>query len=127
MQSFRTALQCNPEYAKVHVSIGLEYARVGRDSEAVEAIRNGLRLRPALPKALIALGSIHARHRRFDEAVECFGKAAGYAPDDDGIHVRILRTHLAAGRRDAALAEFKYLEDRKSPLAEQVIGEIYPS
>ncbi|HBZ96472.1 MAG TPA: hypothetical protein DEO57_01345, partial [Phycisphaerales bacterium] len=64
---------------------------------------------------------------RFDEAVECFDKAAGYAPDDDGIHVRILRTHLAAGRRDAALAEFKYLEDRKSPLAEQVIGEIYPT
>ena len=73
------------------------------------------------------LGTIHARLGQYPEAVQSFKRASELAPEDDSYHLRLLRAHLDVGRREEALAEFKYLEDRKSPLAAQVLSEIYPS
>ena len=127
MASFRSALQIDPGYAKVHLSIGREYMRVGRDRQAIEAVQSAIALRPSLVEAHRLAGEIHARLGEQGEAIDAFRAACELSPEDDTLHVHMIRTYLAAGYREEALAEYKYLQDRSSPLADLLMNEIYPT
>ena len=90
---------------------------LSRSDEAIESIQNAIKLRPDLVPAYAALGEIHAARGEYVDAIGAYGRASELSPEDDSLHARMSRVHLAAGQIDAANAECKYLQDRQSQLA----------
>ena len=90
-----------------HFFIGLAYARLGRLSEAIEAVRTARSLAPGFPPALSLLAYTHARANQRDQAVERRGELQALAA---GGHVPAFCFAVAAhgfGEHDRAI---EYLE-----------------
>lgn len=93
----------SPRHANAHATLGAALARVGRDDEAIDALREAVRLEPALAAAYYNLGVLLARRHANDEAIDAFRAALRAWPDDPDAHyaLGVLLAQRGAGS-DAA-------------------------
>jgi len=76
VQAFAEALKTAPAQNKIYNNLGLALAKLGRDSEALEAFRNG----GDAAKAYNNLGVIYLGEKRYQEAIAAFEKAVQLSP-----------------------------------------------
>jgi Flp pilus assembly protein TadD len=76
VQAFTEALKTAPAQNKIYNNLGLALAKLGRDSEALEAFRNG----GDAAKAYNNLGVIYLGEKRYQEAIAAFEKAVQLSP-----------------------------------------------
>lgn len=96
-----------PQSAHLHNDLGIELARQGRMSEAIEQYTDAVRIEPRLYRAHNGLGNALLEGGRFPEAVAAF-EAALHVKPDYGAAYNGLGTALARqGKLDEALPYFE--------------------
>ena len=80
IESFKKALQINPDYAEAHNSLGIVLQSQGRFDEAIASYERALQIKPDLVEAHNNLGAALRHQGRLDEAIASFGKALKIDP-----------------------------------------------
>jgi len=83
--------------------LGKLLARLGRYTEAEQALKKTLRLRPDVVDARVALGQVLAKQRKPDEALACFDQALRLQPGNARLHLHRAETLASAERRDESV------------------------
>lgn len=73
--ALRAFLQEFPDVAEAHASLGMLYARAGRDDDASNSLLAAISRNPRLSQAHNELGMLHRRAGRFDKARDAYLKA----------------------------------------------------
>ena len=81
IESFRSAIALDPNYAEAHNNFGRLLLELGRTDDALEQTRTALRLAPGLALAHHNMGAIHSRLGETDEAIKRFRKANELRPN----------------------------------------------
>lgn len=92
------AQQRAPNYAPIHLLLGLAYRDVGRLEEAEARLRQAVQLDPKQTEALQALGLLLAQQRRSEEAIKVLQQHVEFAPGNV-VTLRALSNELARARR----------------------------
>ncbi|NIQ99671.1 MAG: tetratricopeptide repeat protein [Gemmatimonadales bacterium] len=69
------AIGQKPQAAETHYSLGVGYCELGRNEEALAALREALRIRPDYAEAHHALGATYVQSGRDGEALPAFQRA----------------------------------------------------
>ncbi len=64
----KKALKIHPEYAEAYNNLAVQYSKLGRDGEAIEAFEKSVQLQPTA-RAYLNLGILHFRQQRSQEAI----------------------------------------------------------
>ena len=86
VRGFQAIMAQHGPRADVFTNLGLTLHSLGRNDEAVHALRNALHLQPSLIEASLNLGLVLLAQRRFDEAAQTFSQALSLQPDHPGAH-----------------------------------------
>src|SRR5204863_4866518 len=105
--AFREAARLRPDFARVHVNLGLALERVGDLVGAEEALREALRLRPDDAVARTNLGTVLRRQRRATDAEAVYR--------DGAVRSGSARSHFDLGRT--------LFEQRRYPEAAEAFRE----
>lgn len=70
--------------AEIKTSLGIEYAREGREDIALERLREALKLAPNFAPVHTALGMLYTQLRQYDDAERHYRRALQIASDDSG-------------------------------------------
>lgn len=103
------AIALKPEYVTARVNLAVAYADMGRNEEAIQALREALRINPNFPEAHIAhynLGVNYERLAQFDLALREYEAALLLRPDFAAARLQLdrLRTRTPAGAPTAGPA-----------------------
>jgi tetratricopeptide (TPR) repeat protein len=86
----------DPTHGNAHASLGAALARLGRNEEALGALREAVRLEPRLASSHYNLGVLLYRQGRRGEAIGALREALRWYPGDADAHL-VLGTLLAEG------------------------------
>ncbi|MHB1311032.1 MAG: tetratricopeptide repeat protein [Gemmatimonadaceae bacterium] len=109
---YEETLRLKPDHARAHYALGVALLRVGRNAESVPHFEAALRLEPGnnllVANASYLLGVEYMRTpARAAEAAALFAEAVRRKPGIAETHDALGEALLAAGRPDAARAEFE--------------------
>jgi tetratricopeptide (TPR) repeat protein len=100
LEILRQAQAQAPDYAPIHLLMGLAYRDSGKFEEAEASLRQVIQLEPEQPEAIQSLGLILATQGRSREAIE-FLKIHAELQPDDAVTLKALGAELAhLGRRE---------------------------
>ena len=80
LRQLKQAVKENPQDPQAYYNLGLQYAILGKDKEAVKAFKQALKLKPDYAEAYRRLGSALSKERRLDEAIGWTEKALAIDP-----------------------------------------------
>ena len=106
VDSYRQALQLNPDHAVAHSNLGMVLVKLDRGEEAIASIRRALEIDPEFAGAYNDLGNVYAAHGDQQRALENFRKAEEMEPDRSDVHNNIAVSLHKLGRADEAEASF---------------------
>jgi tetratricopeptide (TPR) repeat protein len=100
LEILRDAQSQAPDYAPIHVLMGLTYRQSGKLEEATASLQQATELDPDQPEAIQSLGLLLATQRRSREAVKWLKRHAELQPRDS-VTLKALGAELARlGRQD---------------------------
>jgi len=105
---YEEALRLKPEYAKCHLNLGVDLARVGRRAEAIAHVEAAERLDPLYYRPPYNLGLLLEEEGRWAEAADAYRRAVEREP-----RYLLART---------ALADLLLLDDRTDEAVEQLVA-----
>ena len=79
-QLYRQVLAARPDWAEVHVNLGMCLMLRGQLEPALSACQRGLELKPDYARGHCLAGDILAFQNRLEEAVTCYQQALHCAP-----------------------------------------------
>lgn len=106
IEHYQSALELNPEYAKCHLNLGVDLARVGRPEEGLVHLTAAEQLDPEYYRAPFNRGIVLEELDRLDEAAAAYRRAVELEP-------RYLVAHLAE-------AELLLVENDRAGAAERL-------
>ena len=92
----------------------MEYARTGKDSEAIELLKQLVATQPDFLRGYQALGHIHHKNRQFSEALAAFNKVRELNPKGFEGYIGLSTVYTSMGNREEAISMLKEAE-RRSP------------
>jgi serine/threonine-protein kinase len=104
--SFKLAIDANPNYATAYLWYGYMLDTYGRRQESLERLRAALSLQPLNPEINVTLADILYKSGQHDEALKHVAKALDVDPHYPGAHHALGRFHLEGGRYAEATAAF---------------------
>lgn len=107
IESFKKALQINPDYAEAHNSLGIALQGQGRFDEAIASYDKALQIKPDLFEALNNRGAALMHQGRLDEAIASFGKALEINPSFAEAHNNLGTALKRQGRLVEAISSFR--------------------
>jgi Flp pilus assembly protein TadD len=93
----------NPEYAPVHLLLGIAYQDLGNMDDAEISLRQALKLDPEYSEALQALGLLLSAKEKLAEAVGLLRKHLGQEPEDPVSLKALSAALLRLGRPEEAV------------------------
>lgn len=81
--SFKKAVEINPQYAMAYHNLGQSYDKMNRLDEAVEAYGKAISIEPFYVNAYYNLGLVLIRKKDKAEALKAFEKVVSLAPESD--------------------------------------------
>jgi choline-sulfatase len=96
----------DPDLSDVHLTLGLNQQRMGKDAEAVEQFRTVLAADPTSAIAHLDAGLSYYNLRQFDQADKEFNAALAISPGYAKAEIFLARTLAQKGQLDQAAAEF---------------------
>lgn len=132
LESYRKALELDPDSAKTHSNLGVLYLTRSMEtqnrtdySRAMEYFKKAIEFDPRLAVAYRGLGLGYRAVGRLDDAVAVWEKGLALAPSDDFILLHLGRACLEKGDKTQALEYFeKYRQLRWDSLSDQERSEV---
>jgi tetratricopeptide (TPR) repeat protein len=92
----KLAVELDPEFARAHITLGLELANAGRNAEATAAFERGLLSVDRLPTnvRMRYLAGYHLQIGDLDRALAEFQKLVGLRPTDSGAETGLSNTYV---------------------------------
>jgi tetratricopeptide (TPR) repeat protein len=107
IESYKQALQINPQDANVHTDLCLAYDDSGRYEEAVQSCQRAIQLKPDSAQAYNNLGWSYHKLGRYAEAVESSKQAIRLKPDFPKAHYNLGNHYLALKKYPQAAESYK--------------------
>lgn len=130
VQHYKKALELQPDDYKVHYSLGICYANLGRVQEAYleEAIKEyyiAIKLSPSFEMPYLGLGIIYFfKKGMHEEGIECLRKAISLEPEFIDAYVTLGKCYYEIGRFEEAAASYKEAIKRSPPKI-KVVADYY--
>jgi len=124
IETLNQSLILNRGDAAVHLELCRVYLKTNRQNEALEAAREVLKSNPSFDQAdasYAAIGFVLIQQGRFEEAVEALKRGAALGPNQHHFHLYLGKTYAAAGDKDSAMAEYKYLQGKNPKMAQELL------
>jgi tetratricopeptide (TPR) repeat protein len=93
IQSYKEAIERNPENSEAHFKLGRLYLIQGDSSQAEDLFRKAIALNPKNDAAYFGLGRIYRKNGKFSQAEEYFKQAAELNPKNDAAHFELGQTY----------------------------------
>ncbi len=91
----------------IEYNLGLAYADIGKDDEAMVHFENTLKINPHFPLALVSMGTIRHQQGRISEARALFERAAQAEPNLPQAHIGLGLCFAAQNETESAIAELR--------------------
>ncbi len=104
---FKKALELDPNYAEVHVLLGVVYGEKDLYDQAIEEFKEAIRIKPDHAYAYFKLALAYHEKGLYDEAIEAYKEATKFNPDDAEAHRNLGLVYARKGLYDEAIEEFK--------------------
>lgn len=126
-REFRRAVELNPNYTPAYQFYALCLSSVGRQQEALAAIRRALELEPASPIINAAAARQLIFARQYDLAIEQLQKALELEPNFMVAHVRLGLVYEQKGMYEDAFAELDKARtlSKDNPFVIAAVGHAY--
>jgi len=102
-EEFRRALDANPEFAEAENDLGVLYARLGKNDEAMSLFRRATEHSPQYVAALANLGLALADQGKYDEARLELQRAVAASPGDPAAYTALGLIAETTGRDEEAV------------------------
>ena len=120
IQAYQKALEIEPGYADVYLSLGHAYVRQQKDQEAVKALKEAVRFNPEMDEAYYGLGLGYFRLGKMKEAAQAFKKTVALKPSMAKAHYGLALAYQDLGKQDLLLEEYRILQTLDSQLAKKL-------
>jgi len=104
---FKEVTRHDPLRSGAFVNLGALYNHLGRDDDAVAALRRGIQLDPNRAEGYYNLGLIYRRIGKLDLAVEAYREAVRLQPGLADAHFNLANTLLDGGKYDYAITHYR--------------------
>lgn len=120
IQAYRQALEMEPEFADVHLSLGHAYLRLQKSPEAIKAFKEATRINPEMEEAYYGLGLEYFRAGKMKEAAQAFKKAVNVRPGMAKAHYGLALAYQEMGKQDQLIEEYRILQTLDAQLAKKL-------
>lgn len=125
IQAYQQALEIEPDYADVHLSLGHAYLRLQKNQEAIKAFKEATRINPEMDEAYYGLGLEYFRAGKMKEAAQAFKKAVTVRPKMAKAHYGLALAYQEMGKQDLLLEEYRVLQTLDAQLAKK-LSDTFP-
>lgn len=125
IQAYQQALEIEPDYADVHLSLGHAYLRMQKSQEAIKAFKEATRINPEMDEAYYGLGLEYFRAGKMKEAAQAFKKAVTVRPNMAKAHYGLALAYQEIGKQDLLLEEYRILQTLDAQLAKK-LSDTFP-
>jgi tetratricopeptide (TPR) repeat protein len=125
IQAYQKALEIEPDFADVHLSLGHAYMRLQKGQEAIKAFKDATRINPELDEAYYGLGLEYFRAGKMKEAAQAFKKAVSVRPSMAKAHYGLALAYQDLGKQDLLLEEYRILQQLDAQLAKK-LADTFP-
>jgi Flp pilus assembly protein TadD len=120
IQAYQQALEIEPGYADVYLSLGHAYVRQKKDQEAIKALKEAVRFNPEMDEAYYGLGLGYFRLGKMKEAAQAFKKTVALKPSMAKAHYGLALAYQDMGKQELLLEEYRILQTLDSQLAKKL-------
>jgi tetratricopeptide (TPR) repeat protein len=120
IQAYQQALEIEPEFADVHLSLGHAYLRLQKSQEAIKAFKEATRINPEMEEAYYGLGLEYFRAGKMKEAAQAFKKAVNVRPGMAKAHYGLALAYQEMGKQDQLIEEYRILQTLDAQLAKKL-------
>jgi tetratricopeptide (TPR) repeat protein len=120
IESYQHAIDLEPEYADVYLSLGHAYLRQKKSKEAIKAFKDATRINPELDEAHYGLGLEYFRAGEMKDAAQAFKKAVKANPRMAKAHYGLALAYQELGKQDLLLEEYRILQTLDAELAKKL-------
>jgi Flp pilus assembly protein TadD len=126
-QTFKKAIELNPNNDSAYVGLGWLYRDQGRFAEEEQLLKKAIELNPNNDSAYVELGQLYGSQEKFTESEQAFKKALELNPKNDSAYLGLGRRYRNQGKLiDAEQAFKKALElNPNNDPAYTVLGRLY--
>jgi tetratricopeptide (TPR) repeat protein len=107
LETFRKALETNPDYAEAHCNIGKAYHQLNKPKRAEKALKEALRLNPDYADAHDRLATLYTEERRFEEAIRHAQEALRCDPSNVLSICNLGSLYASTGKKSEAREQFQ--------------------
>ena len=120
IQSYQQALEIEPNFADVHLSLGHAYLRLKKNPEAIKAFKEATRINPEMDEAFYGLGLEYFRAGKMKDAAQAFKKAVNLRPSMAKAHYGLALAYQEMGKQDQLIEEYRILQTLDADLAKKL-------
>ena len=118
--AYQRALEIEPNFADVHLSLGHAYLRLQKSPEAIKAFKEATRINPEMEEAYYGLGLEYFRAGKMKEAAQAFKKAVNVRPSMAKAHYGLALAYQEMGKQDQLIEEYRILQTLDAQLAKKL-------
>lgn len=118
--AYQRALELEPNFADVHLSLGHAYLRLKKSPEALKAFKEATRINPEMHEAYYGLGLEYFRAGKMKEAAQAFKQAVKVRPSMAKAHYGLALAYQEMGKQDQLIEEYRILQTLDAQLAKKL-------
>lgn len=120
VQFYQQAIQLEPNFADVYLSLGHAYIKLEKSQDAIKAFKEATRLNPDMEEAHYGMGLEYFRTGNMKDAAKAFKKAVTVRPNMAKAHYGLALAYQDMGKQDLLLEEYRILQTLDSGLARKL-------
>lgn len=120
IEAYKQAIELEPGFADVYLSLGHAYLRLKKPQDAIKAFKESIRIKPEMEEAHYGLGLEYFRAGNMKDASQAFKKAVRVRPNMAKAHYGLALTYQEMGKQDLLLEEYRILQTLDAGLAKKL-------
>lgn len=127
VETLKSALQLNPNYADARYALGFSYQKLGRCPLAIDEYKEAVRLAPENQGAQYGLGWCYGDLKRYGDAIDPLRQAVQLNPNLTDAHVELGYALAQTQQYDEAIAQYQIAIGQKPDygLSHYYLGRAY--
>ncbi|NNF98611.1 MAG: tetratricopeptide repeat protein [Desulfobacteraceae bacterium] len=123
--SQKQVIRLSPDSPEAFYLLGVMYERMGQYENAIDSYKTAVRINPEHVSAFSDMGALLGELDRLEEAIAAHIQVVRLSPDSVAAHYKLGVAYFRAGRKAAALEEYKILMKLDSHSADVLFDMLY--